>query len=162
MLLILLSGCTRDHSQSEVELFRKKHPDLARGYLVLAPVSVEYIEHIRLDEQVFMDGVIKNLEKAKSDPANIDRYLDYLKRLRDARRTKRADWISLTNRIKSTDSIYYFEYEAYVVSERYGDYGLLILRNGDVVYRSPFGQSFSGGLTEEDVSQTTLDELDEL
>jgi hypothetical protein len=159
MLLILLAGCAPEQPQSQAELFRKKHPDIARGYLVLAPVSVEYIEHIRPDEQLHLDGVIKNIEKAKGDPTHIDRYLDHLQRLRDGRKTERADWVSLTNRIKSTDSMYYFEYKIRIVGERYDDHGLLILRNGEIIYRSIFGQGFSGGLTEQDVPRATIDDL---
>jgi hypothetical protein len=55
--------------------------------------------------------------------------------------------------------MYYFEFEARIVGEKYNDHGLLILRNGDIVYRSFFGQGFSGGLTEQDVPKATVDEL---
>lgn len=161
--LAAVVGCSSAHFHDQAELFRAKHPDLAQGYLVLAPVSAEYIEYIRPDEQVLRSAVIVNLERAKRDPARIDRWLEYLTRVEARAQKDRAQWISVTNRIRKTDSMYFFEYHTRIGDASYGDCGLLVLRDGNIVYRSTFSAGFSGSSNAATNAECPVDgEIDKL
>jgi hypothetical protein len=144
LCLALVAGCTGVFYRNQADWFRAKHSDLAQEYSLLAPVSVEYIEYIRPDEQVPIDGVIHNLERVKTNSAHLDRYLQYLTCVQAAVETDRAQWLSLTNRIRKTDSMYFFKYKKPVGDAYYDDFGMLVLRDGDIVYRSRWGWGFTG------------------
>jgi hypothetical protein len=152
----ITSGCASLRSSDQADLFRRKHPEEAGGYIVLAPTSVAYIEYEEEDHYGGLDAIVKGVEKRKDDPVALAKYLKYLKCI-SVNPCVEPEWQSLRNRLRDGDKMYFFKYKR----GAYDDYGLVVLRDGNVIYRSPWGTAIiqdSGG-TNQPPANMTLDEL---
>jgi len=138
-------GCASSRSANPVEIFHKQHPVEASAYTMLEPTSVAYIEYAMEDQYDTVDAIITGVERRKDDPAALAEYLQYLKRC--VRVDPRIDpqWKEVKRRLRESDRLYFFKYK----SEDYSDFGLLVLRNGNIVYRSPWGWQRIGGNADE-------------
>jgi hypothetical protein len=111
-----------------------------------------------------VDAIITGIDKRKDDPIAMAKHMEYLKRC--VRRDPRLDleWQRFKNRLRQDDAIYFFKYRhGQAGGERglYDDFGILVLRDGDVIYRSRWGWGIlqdSGG-TNEPPESMTLDKL---
>lgn len=160
-ILIVTSGCATRYVP-HTEIFARQHPKEAQLYTALAPTSPEYIAYIDDQHRDTMSAVISNLEKKKDDPAKLEEYISYLKRVHSASDFRSyPEWSSLTNRLQKGDSLYLFDYSCRVGEAWYSDNGLLVLRDGNVAYRTPDNWSISQktGGTNEPPKETKIDRL---
>lgn len=140
-MLIIASGCATRHVP-HAKVFARLHPEEAERYTLLAPTSPEFIAYLDGQHRDTISAVISNLEKRKEDPAKLEEYIAYLQRVHAGTDFRsQPEWSSLTNRLQKGDSLYFFEYKRREGDARYSDFGLLVLRDGSVVYRSREGWS---------------------
>jgi len=141
--LVVASGCATRYV-AHTDVFAHLHPEEAERYTLLSPTSPEHIAYLDSQHRDSMSAVISNLERRKDDPVKIEEYIGYLKRMyacTDFR--SQPEWTSLTNRLQKGDSLYFFKYKQREGEANYSDYGLLVLRDGNIVYRSREGWGIS-------------------
>lgn len=140
------------------QVFAFLHPEESQRYSLLASTSPEFIAYVDELHRDTMSAVIANLERKKNEPAKLVEYIAYLKRVQEGLDFRsKPEWVSITNRIRENDSLYLYDYKQLDGDANYSDNGLLILRDGDVVYRRPLGWSKSG--TNELPTGKTIDRL---
>jgi hypothetical protein len=155
---VSLSGC-RSASRplsDERRGFRAHCPSEATFYEVLEPVSVSYMERMAEQQYDTVDAFISGVRKRMDDPEKLAYYLDCITQMNacnDIR--KNPQWRHFTERLRAGDSVCYFEYQ----NGDYGDFGLLALRKGKIVYRSKWGWQIRG--EEKLPIIEDIDELDE-
>ena len=155
--LFALFGCKSPYFVPHHELFNAQHVE-ASDYKLLAPVSCEYIQRIDRDHSDTVFAIIQNVEKRKDDPEALADYLARLKKVSSCADVYESpEWQYLTNGIRQADSMYFFEYS----SGSYSDFGVLVLRQGDVVFRWPWGWNMNQpqGSTNEPPKGTTVNKL---
>jgi len=130
--------------------------------VVLEPTSLAYMEYVIGDSYGELNSIIKGVEKRKDDPVALAQYIAYLKKCvlpvvgvdDELQRVKRE--------LRKGDALCFFKYRQGVINgERglYGDYGILILRGGDIIYRSAWGSRVTQnhGHTNEPAADMTFD-----
>lgn len=155
--LFALSGCKSLYFVPHHELFRVQHIG-SSNYNLLAPVSCEYIQRIDRSHSDAVYAIIQNVEKRMDEPEALADYLARLKKVISCAGVYESpEWQYLTNGIRQADSMYFFEYS----SGPYSDFGLLVLRQGDVVFRWPWGWNMnqSQGGTNAPPKGTTVHKL---
>lgn len=153
IMLLALVGCyhTQSYHLEPIEALRQKHPDIANNFISLHRTSVGYIEQITEDNNRFLASMIKGIRKVKNDPEAIEKTLSHYERILAHSPNKDSEWLSLKNRIRSTDAMFYFFYEI-PEAKRLGklEEGTLVIRNGEIVYINLFQDIIDAGLENRD------------
>jgi hypothetical protein len=161
-VLLVINGC-RTHTMPNREVFAQVYPDEVKHYSLLAPASPEVIEFLESHRQKTIESIISTLDRIKTDPTKLERYIQVLKKIHNGSPIlSEPEWSSFTNRLQKGDSVYFFSYKADNNQDRsYSDCGLLVLRNGHLVYRNPWlGVMLEGmGNTNAPLKGLTIDRL---
>ena len=124
-------------------LFQIRHPEEARYYKTLSSTSVETVERYAENFSVELTMLLKTIrERIAADEEDLRMYIDRLIELYDTPDLPMSEeaWRDIRSRLRGTDRVYEFEY----ARGGYSDYGILVIRDGKIVYRHPFGTSYRG------------------
>ena len=156
LAIIIVSGCAPTATKSPADIYSAHHPFESKHYEMMAPISVEYIEYIAKSHHGSVDAILTGVEKRRNDPKELSYFLEHAKKMNDqALITNIPEWISLRDRLEENDAIYLFKYRI----EGYEDFGILVIRDGEIVYRNPEAASWSTGLKPE--GEFEIDELEQ-
>jgi len=132
VLPVVFVGCLdSEYSQSgnvPKHLIRSEIVE-AEFYTTLGEVSPEFLEYIIGWHHGTVQAILEGVQALKNDPEALTSYLEQLKDLEGS-----IDF-ELIDRLKENDALYFFEFER----ANYRDYGLIVLRNGKIVYREVWG-----------------------
>ena len=123
----------RSNPINQAWLFSEKHPEEAERYLHFSPVSQKWIEDSAEWVSGIISGILDVVEKRIDDP---DALREFIKQERsiDYREIFSMADEGFIDHLQTEDQIFYFDY-------RDGDYrddGILVIRDGEIVYRRPF------------------------
>ena len=141
-----LIGCTPKYFNDSKKRGTKIEFDEVEcgSYVVLGQTSKEYIDLVAAEHEWIIQEVLKTWERFKDDPEHLKHWLDEYKAFdwREAFSESVGGGEHL-DRMNEGDRLYYFKYEYIDSRFAYNDYGFLILRNGDIVFRKRFGYTAS-------------------
>ncbi|MBQ7252020.1 MAG: hypothetical protein IJS32_05395 [Kiritimatiellae bacterium] len=139
---MFLPGCRSAPRQPSEE--RAQFPGQLPGmpfYEVLEPVSVSFMERMAEQQYDTVDAFISGVGKRMDEPEKLACYLDCIAQMNECNDIrKNPQWRHFKERLRAGDSVCYFDYQ----NGDYGDFGLLVLRNGKIVYRSKWGAQIRG------------------
>jgi hypothetical protein len=145
-----------DGLPDQAELFRFKHPDLAQFYEVLAPTSLAYILQAEETQYYFVEGLINGMRVRSEQSEETAQFLDRFQKInQDALHENREYVERLGRRIKETDRIFYFKYKR----NYYRDFGLLVIRDGNIIFRDRSGYSVMPGTDLPEEAEVNFDKL---
>ena len=126
-----LCGCQSLPPSPDAQ-FRARHPYDARRYELLAPTSVEFIEISSQYELATLSGIRQGIEKRLDSPDELRAYMKTLRKIEEiVDRANDPQWQAFTNRLEPGDALYYYNYR----DDKYSEDGLIVLRNGNIVFR---------------------------
>ena len=115
-----------------------------RGYKYLEPASLRLAEYACLQEKYTIQGIIQGIQRRTGNTKAMDKYVNFLKHcVIHSTLCEINDWQNMKRKLRKCDRVYYFEYERRIYGGTYSDFGILVIREGNVVFRLPFETSFS-------------------
>lgn len=142
---VLFCGCRSPAPTGNLALFQEIHPSEAARYEVLAPTSVEYMEYSDNDHHETVKSIIQGVRQCQGNPEKLTKYLDHLEKVNDCTdRQADPEWLRFKEHLRDGDLIVFFKYK----EGAYNDFGLLVLRDGSIRYRSVWGWNLSQSKSE--------------
>ncbi len=155
-LAVLFAGCATGSYVNQAQHFRERGGDEAVAYEVLAPVSVEVMEYFFAEQHGAVEVFLQGVEERIHDTVELQRFIRDAREINErARLDADPDWAGFVSRLRDGDELYLFEYRR----RYYNDFGLLVLRDGRIVFRTVWESAWPAGL---DVDQITDPEIDRL
>lgn len=153
---LILTGCTTRPVESQAELFRERGRAEAADYEILAPVSVESMEYFMRAQYDTVDAFLDGFAERIHEPVELQRYLRDLREINESTRLDRdPEWAEFVERVRSGDELYLFEFHRPYRHE----FGLLVLRDGEIVFRTVWESASPGALGTEGVQDPEVDRL---
>jgi len=153
--LLVVEGRSDDILLDQSALFNRNHPEEERHYKFLAPTSIEYIKYVHETEQSMIQGTLAAI-RANNDQEKLDDFLNKLEERNQEGNKQVAEFLkSFAEKIDVNDRLFYFSYE----KESYRDYGLLVIRDGSIVYRERWGFSSEPGAGLPEMDELEFDDL---
>ncbi len=147
VILMLLAGCAT----------RQTGPlRNSEGYEILAPVSVEVMEYFMGVQHDTVDAIVRGIEERLDEPEALREYLRDTREINE--RTRLAsdpDWMEFTERLRPNDRLYLFEFR----ERYYQDFGLIVLRDGEIVFRTVWESAAPQGMEREILREPEVDRL---
>ena len=125
------------------EQFRNNNPDEAKFYRVLAPISPDYTLRLVGENHAIVRGLINRLRVEPNDLSQrVSDLVDKFETTNDRLLTEtREELQSLALLTRETDRWFYFKF----ARDLYRDSGILVIRNGQIVYRRRYEWSHFPG-----------------
>lgn len=149
-ILLMAAGCCSNKTyHPAVREFRLKNPEEFRRYTYLYPTTLPIYMGLVADRIIAVHGVIDDHEKRFQDVPGIQEFAQDIKRQESAVREKTIKWARELERLMGNDgAICQFEWSDGYTSQ----VGLLILRNGRIVWREVWFEEIVGERPREDSS----------
>ncbi len=130
--------------------------DEAPGYEIRASISVEAMEYFMAVQHDLVAGVLDGIEDRLDEPEELRRYLRDVREINEETRLDRDDeWASFVSRLQEDDALYLFEFR----EDYYQDFGILVERNGEIVFRTIWESVAPEGFEPESIGETEFDRL---
>ncbi len=156
LFFIFLAGCATSSYRNQAEDFRESGGEEAAAYGTLAPVSVEALEYFLAEQYGAVDAFLEGVEERLHDSLELQRYIRDAREINErARLDTDPDWVDFIRRIRSDDELYLFEYRR----EYYNDFGLLVLRDGRIVFRTVWDSAWPSGMDAQQIANPEIDRL---
>ena len=135
-ILILALLCAAGCTSMRQDPGHKVPPSLKEeGYTLMEPLPIDFMAEAGAADRQFMQAIVRMVDKAKDDPEALAKALD---RIRYMTEIEWVNWSDLKNRMKKGDKLFYFTFK----QNNYDDYGVLVLRDKDIVFRHTLGSGF--------------------
>ena len=105
------------------------------GYTLTEPLPIDFMAQACVADRQFLQAIVRMIEKTKDDPEALVKALD---RIRYVTENEWVNWDDIKNRMKEGDKLFYFTFK----QNNYDDYGVLVLRDKDIVFRQTLGSGF--------------------
>lgn len=136
VVTLLFSGCRTPTPTGNLKLFQEAYPSETARYTLLAPTSVEYIEYSDNEHLETVESIIQGVRQRQDSPEKLAKYLDHLEKVTKCNDRKAdSEWQRFKGHTRDGDTIFFFMYE----QDAYNDFGLLVLRDGAIRYRTVWG-----------------------
>ena len=136
-------------------LFRSSNPEDAAHYVVLAPASIEFMKVLREENYHFTKGLINGIRARQDDQEALDTFLDRMERINERGREEEEYGSDLSARLQPGDRLFFFRFR----KDEYRDSGLLVIRNGEIVYRKASATAHAPGAELPDKDEVDIDRL---
>ena len=154
--ILWLTGCATGSYVNQAEHFQERGGEAAAGYEMLAPVSVEAMEYFFAEQHGAVEAFLDGIEERIHDTVELQRFLRDAREINEQSRLDAdPEWRNFVGRLRSGDELYLFEYRR----RFYNDFGLLVLRDGKVVFRTVWDSAWPAGLEAEQITEPEIDRL---
>lgn len=132
-------GCTNSRPGDEWRRFSRDNSREAKRYHFVEPISPEFLQLVAGEHKSTVEAILSGVERRKDNPQDLAKYLEGKKRMDWS---LQFNWIDekAADELKKGGQLYYFKYQKVDQNETYSDFGVLVLREGRIVYRETGGK----------------------
>jgi hypothetical protein len=156
LLSLAMAACTSPRSGNQADLFRQSGGGDAADYRILAAISVEAMEYFLAEQYAAVATFLDGIEERLDDPEELQRYLLAIREINERSRLDMdPEWTDFVGRLRPGDELYLFEYRR----QYYNDFGLLVIRDGEIVFRTVWESAWPAGMDSERPIESEFDRL---
>ena len=153
-VVVFVMGCSRD-ALTEADIFVERSPRVARQFVALHPTSIEAYRDAYREKQAIVGAMARGVKENLADTNAVQSYLDKMEAAYST--DARSFLTNFESRLLPGDTLYL--YEADLADDDYTESGLLVLREGRIVYKAKDGGSQGRNWTGAIVEPQNLDLL---
>lgn len=149
ILLALFLTLTADAEDSRADLlpdqeslFRMIRPEEAAHYVVLAPASLDFMKFLHEQTYYSTKGLINGVRSRQDDQDALNAFLARMEGVNEKVIKEEKQYRDdLSARLLPGDRLFFFRFQ----KEAYRDSGLLVIRDGQIVYRAASATAYQPG-----------------